>query len=238
MTTTAYVDAGLPAPDTSTSEPSATTAYVTAGIPSADPPHSGYELCMGASEDNIDTDNPVALMPPGKATVPLAGLGLAEDTDHWFGLLDKTSAYQPSALSNIVRVRIESGSLIGPKPNPLTRAVAKAIAGGDVRVKVHYNTVGAPAAATSIKIAKFTNGAYDWSTPAATIAIGSSETGSLTKTVTLAETFSHGQTVKLAARAVTAAGATGDAAVMIPVVADTTAPAAIASGVTAEQYDD
>ena len=234
------VTAGLCVQDTLTPPASATAAWLTAGLAAADLPHVGYELyySLSAAAIDPDTDTPAALIPAGQATEAVGDLGLVADTDYWFALFTRSAPDRLSSASNLARVRISAGSLVGPPPNPLTGASARAIAGGKVTVGITYNTAKAPAAATSLQVALMTAGVYNWAVPAATVAIGSSETGSLRKTVTLGETFDSGRLVQLAARAVAADGVSGPVTVMIPVTADATAPAAIPSGLLAEQYDE
>jgi len=236
-----HITAGLSVQDTQTPEPTAMSAFVTAGLQAAELPHTGYEICMGVGllEENIDADNPVALIPPGVNSVDLMdianNLGIEADTDYLLAVRAVSTSDVDSELTDPVRIRIESGSLLGQRPNPLSSASAEAVSGGEVTVRIQYNTTDSPAAATQVQVALYdpADNTYDWASPEATLTVSGSGNIKLTDTI---GPYTNGATVKLAARAVTAAGVAGDATAMIPVVADTAAPAVVDS-LTATQDD-
>jgi len=241
MSSSAYITAGLAVQNTRTPEPSAMAAFLSAGLQADDLPHAGYEICMGTGpvEANIDEDNPVALVPQGINSLDLVdvadNLGIESDTDYLLAVRAVSESDVDSELSNAQRIRIESDTLLGQKPNPLSSATAEAVSGGEVAVRVQYNTIDEPAAATQVKVARYdlTTKAYDFASPEATLTVSGSGNIKLSDTI---GPYTHGDTVKLAARAVTAAGVAGDATAITPVVADTTGPAVVDS-MTATQYD-
>ena len=118
------------------------------------------------------------------------------------------------------------GVLVGPRPNPITSGVAIALAAGKTAVNLLYNPVGSPGVATHLQIARAVgeNKTIDWSSPLATVAVG---TGRVTHT--LAGTFDDSETLHLAARAITGDDpfVAGEVYFMPPVAADSSPPMAI-----------
>lgn len=195
---------------------------------------SGYDIFEGATEATIDWDSSVGHVAPGVSTIDLVGLGLFPGGDgvRWFGIRATSEAgVQDSeeAADQIVRVEISGGALVLPRPNPLLAAHAAAAADGDLSVAIVYSAQGQLGTAAGVQIAEriSAEAGYDWASPLATITVRSS--GVTRRTQALGGSWSHGQTVRLAARAVTSGGVAGPVTVLSPVVALAAAPAAVAS---------
>jgi len=232
--TVAHVTAGLAVRDTRTPGASSTTAWPTAGLGAAELAHTGYNICLGAGHpDNIDYDTPVAVEAPGvsECLLSVASLGLAEDVDYYIDVLAVSASEVESAGAGPVRVRIESGSLVGDPPSAVAAARATASAAGKVRLEALYDATAEIGAATKILVGRLVDGSIDWSSPVQEIAID----GTTTIDEDLSPTYSHGERVHLAVRAETAAGARGPITILAPVVADTTAPPAPASLAAAQE---
>lgn len=184
----------------------------------------GYNVYHGqVQKDQIDYDTPVAYLRAGVAQVDLVDFALAEDVDHYFGVRAVSSeGVEEENTTVTTRARIESGQLIGPPPNRIASALATAIAAGKIDLAFRYNARGQAAVASAIQVAQIVGGEIDWSSLLTTVSI----TGTCRKSVELGP-FDHGQTVRLALRAVTAGGVAGAVFGASPVVADTTGPAAV-----------
>jgi len=120
---------------------------------------------------------------------------------------------------------ITDGVLIGQAPNAV-RARAAAAPDGAIDVTVLYAARGQSGAAVAVEIVERVLGSQaDFTTPLATVAVGRSITGS---TVRLAGPWDHGETVHLAARAITDDDpvAAGPVTLLRPVVAADTGPPA------------
>ena len=139
------------------------------------------------------------------------------------GITTITSAQVESDRARVASAEISGGELVGSRPNRLASARARATAGGGVEVDLVYVARGQEAAASTVQIAQVTRKVPDWGSPLASPAIGS-KVSAVTVSV---GTFAHEQTVRLAARAVTAAGVAGPILRLAPVVALTTGPSAV-----------
>jgi len=186
---------------------------------------AGYNVYYGAGgEANIDWSAPVGHVAAGVATIDLAGLGLAEDADHFFGLrAESDSGVEETHADRVVRVRVSGGELVGPPPNPLVSASARPAAGGKVQLDFFYSTVGAAGEATGVEVATRASGSRPDFVADLLQTVAITRTGA--RSVLLDASFSHGEVVRLAARAVTAAGTGGPATLLEAVVADAQAPA-------------
>ena len=196
-------------------------------------PSGAYNLYIGQGHpDNIDYGSSVGSTLAGVETkaLSIASLGLAEDTDYFLDVLAETAQGVESLTGGPVHIRIESGSLAGPKPKALTAARATAAAAGKVRLEAYYDSTNALGVATKIVVGRIVAGSIDWSSPVQEIAIS----GTTTIDENLSPTYSDAEFVHLAVRAETAAGDRGPVTVLAPVVADTTAATA-PSAVTAAQ---
>lgn len=184
----------------------------------------GYNIYQGqARADQIDYDTPVAYLRAGVAQANLVDLGLAEDTDWYFGCRAVSSkGVEEENTTVTTRVRIESGAMIGPPPNAIASASVVAIAAGSLSLSFRYNARGEAATATAVQVALVTGGVADWSSPLDTISIA----GTCRKSAELGP-FDHGSTVRLALRAVTAGGVGGAEYRLDPVVADSVGPGAV-----------
>ena len=88
-----------------------------------------------------------------------------------------------------------------------------------------YQRRGERAAATGVQVARLISGQINWASPLDTISLPSSSFGGIHRvSKQIAPTFTDGETVRLAVRAVTAAGEAGDVMMLDPVVADAAAP--------------
>ena len=185
-----------------------------------------YRIYRGVGGvDSIDWTTPVGTVPAGTGTKALAGLGHVADQVYYYGLRAVSdSGVEEDGTGQIVRVVVDdAGNLIGSPPNAITSASAEAVAAGKVRLYAYYKAFGSEAIATGVQVALVTAGAPDWDTPLQTITISRSTRIN----VVLDETFTDGQTVRLAVRAVTAAGVGGKVRHLNPVVADSSAPEAV-----------
>ncbi len=186
----------------------------------------GYRIYRGVGGvESIDYATPVGTVPAGTGSKALVGLGHVADVEYWYGIRAVSdSGVEESGTAAIVRVMVDSlGNLVGPPPNAINSAWAEAVAGGKIRLHAYYKARGAAAAATGVQVALVTAGVPDWSSPLQTISVA----GTKRINVVLDDTFTDGQTVRLAIRAVTAAGVGGKARHLNPVVADSSAPAEI-----------
>lgn len=184
-------------------------------------PVGGYNLYRGAdAESSIDYDAPVAYCRPGDETLTLAvGDPPAEDRDYYYALRAVSDAGVEETNTVAVRVRVESGELVGLPPSAMVYARAKPVADGYIEVDWLYDAAIEPAAATTVQIAAVTAGAADFASPLAAETIS----GSAARTTTVGP-YSTGAGVALAIRAVTAGSVAGPVMSIQPVVADATAP--------------
>ena len=182
---------------------------------------SGYEVYYSTTPDSIDYDDPIDTAAAGETSIVLSGLGLQEDTDYWFAVRAKTDAGVKSTNDDPVKVRISGGALIGAAPNPILIAEALPTANAGIDVAFTYDASGELGEATSVDIAAKAAGVYDWAA-----AENFTISGSTIRTVSLTGPFVDTQTVDLAIRAKTAAGATGPIYEITPVVADSDPPPA------------
>ena len=188
----------------------------------------GYAVYMGVGgESAIDYDSPVGNVAPGETSIAIAGLGLAAGNLYYLAVRARSDrGVQEANTDRIVCVEIDdAGDLVGPRPNALLAARAEAAAAGKIDLTIVYNARGAAGAATGVQVARVTGGAADWEDLEDTIPLRSA--GITRRTRTLEPTYDDGETVRLAARAVTAGGATGDELLVNPVTADAAAPPAV-----------
>lgn len=230
--TSAHLTAGLSVQDTRTPESSAAAAWLTAGLAASELAHSGYELCAGRTMESIDYDAPVALTAPGVSSTAIA----LTDGTWWLACRSVSAAGVESDPSKVLRVEIENGALLDPRPNPIAPGSVVALPGpgGKVHLEFAYHAQNAPAAATRVAVVRrAADGALDWSSPIQTIPIS----GDTHWSGDLDGVYADRELVKLAIRAETAAGRGGRETVCLPVVADAAAPPA-ASTLTATQETD
>lgn len=182
---------------------------------------AGYDWYLGAVDPSAcsDENSPDAHTRAGDGGVDLA-LALSEDTDYWLACTAVSNSGVVSALSLKRKLRIEGGALVGPPPNDVAWAALEAIADGYVRLTTYYNAFAAEGAAVALQVAPYAGGSADWANLLSTIAIS----GTTHIRQALSTQFADGQTVRVAVRAVTAAGVAGGAAISNPVAADATAP--------------
>ena len=183
-----------------------------------------YRGTDGGGRASIDWTAVVDTVAAGTGQINIAQ---ADDTDYWYGLTAVSDSGIESTVKRVLHCKIESGVLGGPRPNAMIFARVERTAAGKIKYHIQYAAAGAVGVATKIEFAECTGpggAGADWSSPIDTINISGDAFGS----GTLTPTWTHGQTVHLACRAVTAAGDAGE--VMIPegspVVADTTGPEA------------
>ena len=175
---------------------------------------------------DIDWETPAATVAAGVSSADLVGLGLAENVDNWFGIRATSAAgVRDSATSRVAQVRITGGELVAGTPGVVAAARAEAVAGGVIRVDLHYSAV-APAGVSrttraTVQVARVVGATLDWDHPLATVQVRQGTR----RRVTLAATFADGERVELAARAVTAGGAVGEAVLLRPVTAAAGSPA-------------
>lgn len=187
---------------------------------------SAYTVYRGVNA--VDWANQVGSIGAGNASIDLAGLGHVADVEYWYGVRATSKAgVQETNTDRIVRVIIDSeGNLIGPAPNAPLAASAKAIADAEISLTVVYSARGQAGVATGVQVAEVSGaGVPNWGSLITTVTVRSS--GMTRRTVTLDESWADGETVRLAVRAATAAGATGDELLVNPVAVDATAPAAV-----------
>jgi len=186
---------------------------------------AGYNVYGPAARPaDIDYGTLLAHVAPGAATVDLAGLALAEDADWWFAVRCESSAgVEETHTDRVVRVRISGGVLVGPPPNGLVTASARAVAAGRIELAYYYRSTGQLAAPASVQVARVVAGVIDWSSLVQTVALLADRT----HRVTLDDTWADGESVQLAVRAVTSASVAGPHTVLDAVSADASAPAAV-----------
>ncbi len=185
-----------------------------------------YRIYRGVGGvESIDYATPVGTVPAGTPTKALVGLGHVAGVEYYYAVRAVSdSGVEEANTDKVVRVMIDAaGALVGPPPNAINSAWAEAVAGGKIRLHAYYKARGAAGAAVGIQVALVTAGVPDWASPLQTIAVARTKRIN----VVLDNTFTDGQTVRLAVRAVTAAGANGKARRLNPVVADSSAPATI-----------
>ncbi len=187
----------------------------------------GYDVWHGA--DSVAAALAAASGAPdgsvgaGTGTIDMVGLSLNDGRNHFFLVRARSAAgVTETNTDRVVKVRISGGSLVGAEPNRISFASARAAAAGKIELDVLYVADGQLGTATGIQVAEID-------------AAGDPAWGSLVETITisgttrkenyeLADTWTHGQTVRLALRAVTAGGVAGPEIRLDPVVADTTGP--------------
>ncbi|MCK4625738.1 MAG: hypothetical protein KAV00_10535 [Phycisphaerae bacterium] len=186
-----------------------------------------YRFYRGVgSADAIDWTTVVGTAPAGTGTKDLVGLGHTPDVEYFYGIRAVSdSAVEEENTDRIVRVMVDSlGNLIGPPPNAVHSARAYAVAGGKIEIEITYVSRGQHGVASAVQIAEITGGVPDWVSPLAEVSVGSKTSH---KTAKPAKVFEHDTTIRLAVRAITAAGASGPVKRLSPVVADSEAPAAV-----------
>jgi len=182
----------------------------------------------------IDYDTPVGYSPPGVTAPQLAGVIPFEDRDYYLACRAVSDAgVEETNTSIVIRVRIEAGELVGPPPAALDADLwrIEPAADGYVRLSGTYLGRDAEADATGIQVARVwtSTGAVDWGADlieTVTLA-GRSAAGTYAVSQLLTPQYSHGETVRVAVRAVTAEGVAGAHAVLGPIATDTVAPPAV-----------
>jgi len=188
-------------------------------------PQAGYNLYGGVADRTaVDWGTPIAY---GRAGANSIAIAQADDTDLWYGLTAVSSAGVESTVKRTFRAVVAGGVLVGPPPNALTWATARAAAGGKVEVAFQYNSAAAAGVATAVQVARCTGAGgvgADWDNPVKTVTV----VGDAAWKGELSVTFDDGETVHLALRAVTATGVAGPAMVPAgsPVAADSSGPEA------------
>lgn len=190
----------------------------------------GYLLYRGESTlvDDVDFDEPVGGANAGQETVYHRTAGLAANTDYTYALRAVSDAGElEEGVAAVCRVRWTGAALVGQRPNGIVSADRSAIAGGLVRVEFLYSRLGEGATAASVQIARVVDGVADWANALATVTLRS---GPLTRhSEDLATEFGDGATVRLALRAVTAAGVGGPEWRLHPIASDDAGPAVLDS---------
>ena len=177
------------------------------------------------SAANINYTTPIAYVPAGTATVEVAGLALAEDTDWWIAVRAVSACGVEEETGSLACVHISGGVLIGPPPNRIASATVRPAAAGTLQLDAFYSDVGAAAVATSVRVVRIDGrGNMDWDlAPIDTIAIA----GTARIRQALTPTYRHGETVRLAMRAYTALGRGGPIYRLGPVAAAAQGPPAV-----------
>lgn len=183
----------------------------------------GYDIYYGTTRQGIDYTTSLGHVAEGVNAIDLAGLALAEDTDHWFAVRATSSANVQETNTDIIcLVRIHEGALEAPAPNRISWATAVAIADGALEVSFGYDSADSPAEATAVKIADDSGGSLNWGA-AATVAIA----GTATYTTQLMGPYTHGRPLIIALRSVTAAGVASPHLVLSPVYPDSISPGTV-----------
>ncbi len=192
----------------------------------------GYNIYRGVATINYNT--PVGYVPPGADTVDLVGLRHAANAEYFYGVRCISSAgVEETNSDRIVRVIVDDErELIGPAPNQITWATITPAADGKMTVDYRYNSAGQPGVATQLQVAEVTAGVPDWDNVIDTVSIG---VWSFV-TTSFGEGWSHGATVTLAVRAITAAGSPGETYLCAAAVADSEGPPAV-TYMEASQHD-
>ena len=172
----------------------------------------GYRFYLGVgSRTAIDYDTAVAETPAGTATVDIAGL--SEDVDYYIAVRAVSAAgTEEENTHRVCRVRAEDGALVGQPPKRLLYAHAEPAAGGAIKFSFAYNADGELGTATHVQVVQCSGrGAAaradaDWANPIDEIAIP----GNAPWSGLLTDTYEDGETVYLAARAVTATDVGGE----------------------------
>ena len=183
---------------------------------------SKYNWYVGTAPSNVFSGAAVVTSAAGDSTPELAGLGLAEDTDHWLGVRAVSAAgVEETNTSCICRVRIESGALVGSPPNPVLSATVQPAAAGAVDLTFSYSAESEPGAAVGLQVAEIVGGSGDWDNVLETVDF----TGTVIhRKATLETTWSDGDRVALAVRAVTTDSVGGPERACNVITADATAP--------------
>jgi len=187
---------------------------------------AGYLVFMGeGSPANIDYTTTVAEAPAGQATIDIAGLSLTSWARYWFAVRARSAYGTVEANTDrIVCVVVDDlGALVGPPPNDLTYARGEAAAAGKIDLVYCYRAGGQLVSPSAIEVAPVAAGAADWDNLVDTIAIGGGAEGR----EELTPTYAHGETVRLACRVITAAGARSRVTYCDPVAADAIGPSAV-----------
>jgi len=171
-----------------------------------------YRFYLGVgSRTAIDYDTAVAETPAGTATVDIAGL--SEDVDYYIAVRAVSAAgTEEENTHRVCRVRAEDGALVGQPPKRLLYAHAEPAAGGAIKFSFAYNADGELGTATHVQVVQCSGrGAAaradaDWANPIDEIAIP----GNAPWSGLLTDTYEDGETVYLAARAVTATDVGGE----------------------------
>ena len=192
-------------------------------------PAGGYNLYAGTDgqgRGSIDWTTPVATAWPGDTDITVAQ---ADDTDVWYGLTAESAAEVESTVVRTLRVTVSSGVAVGDAPN---RPVYFRVRPGDdatIDYDFLYLAAGAAGVATAIQVATCTGPGGVGANWGGAESISISSARAVMRKGTLAASYSDGQTVYLAVRAVTAAGAPSPVLVPdgSPVACDSTGPVAV-----------
>lgn len=184
-----------------------------------------YNLYRAATQGGLLTNSPIATNIPGDTDFVIAH---ADDTDWWYGITTVSSmGIENRDEMRVIFQSVAGGSLAGPLPNAVTWSRVRPVADGAIELTFEYDATGQPGKATGIQVFRATGpdaGGADFDSPLETISIP----GSISKKVTLADSYAHGETVWIVLRAVTALGDQGSVNIPenSPVVADAVGPAA------------
>ena len=202
----------------------------------------GYNIYRGVgSPAAIDYDTPVAHLRAGVAAADLVSLGHVAGQVYYYAIravsdrgVEETNIDDPTEAVAIVRVEVDGdGNLLAGRPNPVVWCMAEAVAAGQIRVTFRYYGRGQLVAPANVQIARITGGVADWASPLATVPV----TGSGVYKVTLGPTFAHHETLRMALRAVSAAGVASAETRCPAVAADAEGPLAVTAAV-AEQVSE
>jgi len=171
-----------------------------------------YRFYLGiGSPEAIDYDTVVATASAGTSSMDVSGL--SEDIDYYIGVRTVSAAgVEEDNTHRICRVRVESGELVGQPPNRLTYCRAEPAVDGAIKFSFLYSAEGELGTATHVKVVQCSGrgaaarAAADWDDPIDEIAIP----GNSPWSGVLSDTYDDGETVYLAARAVTATDIGGE----------------------------
>jgi len=197
------------------------------------PDLSKYNWYVGTAPSNVFDGAAVATSAVADTTAELTGLALAEDVDHYLGVRAVSYAgVEDPNTSQVCRVRIESGVLVTAPPNPVSAATVRPAASGGVVLAFSYSAFEEPAAAVGLQVCEVVDGVGDWDNIIETIAF----TGTIpSREVTLDTSWTDGDRVALAVRAVTTDSVGGAEKLCNVITADATAPAAPAALTAAQE---
>jgi len=188
------------------------------------PGAGGYLAYRGTDPDNIDWDDPVGIGQAGDLDLYARGAGHVPDAVYFYGVRAVSDAgVQETNTSRICRVTVDGlGALGGGRPVGLRVAKARPAAAGTVRISFVYDApaVGHYGEASAVQVAEVSGGVPDWGSPVDTFTIDGS---GRRDDVELSSSWSHGERVELAIRAVTSGGVSGPHTLLV-VAADTAGP--------------